>query len=540
MWFGGCIQPRVTDGRLQVGKYRVIAELGHGGMADVFLAVLDGPDGSGFAKLAVVKRLRPHLVEDPEWVTMLMEEARVTARLNHPNVVQMIEVGAEGREYFLAIEYLDGQPLHRIVRRATKNNLTLPSEAGYLVVADSLAGLHHAHELADYDGRPLGIVHRDVTPQNIFVTYDGGVKVVDFGIALAAGRKCETQHGVVKGKLRYMAPEQAVGVSVDRRCDIFAAGVILWEAATGRRFWDAVEEMTIVQRLIGGAFVPSPRAVRPDVPEAIDAICRRALAVRPEDRYSTAAEMQADLEAFLGARTLRIRRELTSLVSALFVRERANIRQILSASVGPIASFARDSEPPDDPTTVMANARAAPPNDAAALPPHPPSIAPMTLGDDEWESKLRALTLGDRPLADVYANVHANAPLTPASGRPRAFRGVAVGAAALIVLVGVLGTAAARLRAGTNATTTSSATAARIASVHCAHVLVRATDALSAAPHRALGSSVVGETTAATARPSLPRARGRIPVPAGAQSAPAQPQHPKLDSADPWGRGGAL
>ena len=312
-----------------LGRYRIIAELGQGGMAEVFLTMIGGPTGSGFTKLAVVKRLRPNLVEDPEFVAMLVDEARISARLNHPNVVQTMEVGVDGEEYFIAMEFLDGQPLHRIQRRGTRTSASLPRSAALLVVADTLAGLHHAHELEDYDGSPLGIVNRDVTPQNIFVTYDGTVKVVDFGIAKAAGRSSETKQGIVKGKVRYMSPEQAVGGVIDRRSDVFAAGLLLWEAVTGLRFWRGHDDLMIVQLLLSGNYDASPRAVDPSVPEAVDAMCRKALALRPEDRFASADELRSELESFLEPDLVDARRQLGPLVAEMFSAERARVREII-------------------------------------------------------------------------------------------------------------------------------------------------------------------------------------------------------------------
>ena len=176
------------------GKYSLIAELGHGGMADVFLAVQQGQ--AGFNKLVVIKRLRETFADDPEFVAMLLDEARLAARLNHPNVVQTNEVGQVGRHHFIAMEYLEGQPLHRINHRSAKKG-GVPLVYQARICADVLAGLHHAHELQEFDGTPLGVVHRDVTPHNIFLTYSGQVKVVDFGIAKAVGRSAETRTGVV-------------------------------------------------------------------------------------------------------------------------------------------------------------------------------------------------------------------------------------------------------------------------------------------------------------------------------------------------------
>jgi len=212
-----------------LGKYRLIAELGHGGMAEVFLAVAQGP--AGFNKLTVIKQIRPQLADDPEFLSMFLDEARLAARLNHPQIVQTNEVGHEANRYFIAMEYLEGQPLNRVVNRVGRERFPLAMHIGLL--ADTLAGLHYAHDLTDYDGTPLEVVHRDVTPHNIFITYEGQVKVVDFGIAKAMNSSSETKTGVLKGKVAYMAPEQARGEKVDRRADVFSVGVMLWEAAVG-------------------------------------------------------------------------------------------------------------------------------------------------------------------------------------------------------------------------------------------------------------------------------------------------------------------
>ena len=348
------MQPdRVVTAPSTLGSYRFIAELGHGGMADVYLAAVEGPAGSGFTKLAVVKLLRTGHAEDPDFVAMLMDEARVTARLAHPNVVQLFEVGHVDNQYFLAMEFLEGQPLHRVARRIQRTNdagANIPRHVLYAVVSDVLAGLHHAHELADYDGTPLHVVHRDVTPHNVFVTYDGVVKVVDFGIAKASGRLTETQHGVVKGKIRYMSPEQAACRDVDRRTDVFAAGVMLWNLATGTKFWGEHTDAEVARALFKGTYASSPRDLCPDVPVEIDAICRRALSFRREDRYETAAAMRADLEAFLGDRSAEARKALAGAMKEVFQGERAKLRKVLESSsltsapsVDAFAARARDA-----------------------------------------------------------------------------------------------------------------------------------------------------------------------------------------------------
>src|SRR5215472_7080887 len=193
--------------RPRLGRYELIAILGHGGMADVYLAVSRGP--AGFNKLIVIKRLRPDLAADPSFRDMFLDEARLAARLNHPNVVSTFEVGEEGSSIYLAMEYLEGQPLNLVVREASKKHVSLPEELYARILADALMGLHYAHKLADYDGSPLRVVHRDVSPHNIFVTYDGQVKMLDFGIAKAESKATQTEVGVLKGKVAYMAPEQA-------------------------------------------------------------------------------------------------------------------------------------------------------------------------------------------------------------------------------------------------------------------------------------------------------------------------------------------
>jgi serine/threonine-protein kinase len=314
------------SGANTLGKYRLIAELGHGGMAEVFLAVVRGP--AGFNKLVVIKQIRPQLAEDPEFLGMFLDEARLAARLSHPNVVQTNEVGQEGERYFIAMEYLEGQPLNRVVHRLQKSG-GLPLAMHLKVIVNALAGLHHAHELTDYDGTPLGVVHRDITPHNIFVTYDGQVKVVDFGIAKALNSSSETRTGVLKGKVAYMGPEQARGERVDRRADVFSVGVMLWEAATGKRLWKGVPDITILQRLLAGE-IPTPRSVKPDVPEKLEAIILKALAHQREDRYATAADLAMDLEGFLDETGERVHeRDIGKLIVSHFEADRSKIKGII-------------------------------------------------------------------------------------------------------------------------------------------------------------------------------------------------------------------
>lgn len=308
-----------------IGKYQLIANLGHGGMADVYLAVVHGP--VGWSKLTVIKRLRPSLADEPEFLAMFLDEARLAARLNHPNVVQTNEVAEVDGVYFIAMEYLDGQPLNRILHRANKMEPP-PRELLLRVVADALAGLHHAHELRDYDGSPLHVVHRDASPHNIFVTYEGQTKVVDFGIAKAATRSSETKGGVLKGKIAYMAPEQPRSEGVDRRADIYAMGLVMWEVLAGQRMRKG-SDIEMLDRIAQGDARPLS-SVWPGCPPALAAIVARATAFSKEGRYATASEMRQDILAYLdsiGARSSA--EDVGKLVAELFEGKRAEMKSII-------------------------------------------------------------------------------------------------------------------------------------------------------------------------------------------------------------------
>jgi serine/threonine-protein kinase len=312
-----------------LGKYRLIAELGHGGMAQVFLALARGP--AGFNKLAVIKQIREQLADDPEFLTMFLDEARLAARLNHPNVVQTNEVGEDGKRYFICMEYLEGQPLNRIIQRVGREN-GIPLGVHLRILCEALAGLHHAHELTDYDGTPLQIVHRDVTPHNVFVTYAGQVKIVDFGIAKALSQSAETKAGVLKGKVAYMAPEQARGDKVDRRADLFSVGVMMWEALAGRRMFKGLTDVVIIQKIVNGQ-LQSPKSANAAVDEKLDAICMKALAHNRDERYATAAEFQQAIEEALEAMGDRSTlREAGKLIQQHFEPERARIKALVEAA----------------------------------------------------------------------------------------------------------------------------------------------------------------------------------------------------------------
>jgi serine/threonine protein kinase/ABC-type branched-subunit amino acid transport system substrate-binding protein len=289
-------------------------------MGVVYLAVSER--SGGFRKLKVVKRLRQELADDPRALAMFQEEARLSARLHHPNIAQTNEVGFDGRHHFLEMEYLEGVSLNALQRRAEGHGgLELPLVV--LVLTRALAGLAHAHTAKDLDGKSLSIVHRDVSPHNVFITYDGGVKLLDFGIAKATDSVGDTETGVLKGKVAYMAPEQAARKPVDARADLYAVGVILWQALAKRRMWDDLGDFEIYMLLREGK-IPSVAEVAPDAPKELVAICTKALALDPAARWSSAAEMQAALESWLTSLPdPPDERALARRMNELFAEERA-------------------------------------------------------------------------------------------------------------------------------------------------------------------------------------------------------------------------
>lgn len=301
------------------GDIDLIARLGHGGMAEVFLGAHRDRPGD----LLVLKRLKEDL-DDAEHRAMFEDEARIMPLLIHPNIVRTTEVGEQLGRRYLAMEYLDGLPLNQCGHRVT----ALGERAVLHVLTELLDGLHYAHELADAENRPLEIVHRDVSPQNVFVSYEGRVALVDFGIAKRRGRQEHTATGVVRGKLSYMAPEQALCDQVDRRADLFAAGVILWELLAGRRFWGDLSDVQILKRMTFGDI---PRAADTGLALAPDlaAVLDKALAPKPEDRFANARELREKLRAF-ATRPFR-RHDLGQAIALEAKPHRAAMRALVDA-----------------------------------------------------------------------------------------------------------------------------------------------------------------------------------------------------------------
>jgi len=318
------VPPNAQAPVVRLGRYRLLLELGQGGMARVFVAVSSGL--AGFNKLVVLKVMRDELRENQSSLDMFLAEARLAARMNHQNIVQTLEVGEDGGRYFICMEYLEGQTLGRLLKKTI--DTPLPLAARLELICQVLEALVYMHGFTDPDGTPLSLVHRDISPNNIFVTFDGTAKVLDFGVAKATGVSHATEAGMFKGKLGYAAPEQILGNS-EQRSDVFAVGVLLWELLAYRRLSQDRTQQEIVQARMAGV---DPELMRQalGVPVELLQICMRAAAKRVEDRYASALEMRDALRAYVRANNLEFSAEqLRSVLDDLYASERSEIRRLV-------------------------------------------------------------------------------------------------------------------------------------------------------------------------------------------------------------------
>jgi eukaryotic-like serine/threonine-protein kinase len=312
-----------------LGRYELLLRIAQGGMARVWAARLHGT--RGFRKLVAVKTILPNVMEGERLEQMFLEEATLASGIHHPNVVDTLELGEQDGVLFMALEWVDGEPLSLLMQEAVKIG-GIPLPLGVNLIAQVCKGLHAAHELCDDNGSLLGVVHRDISPHNVLVTFSGIAKVVDFGIAKATQRASSlTEAGEVKGKLAYMAPEQIRGRAVDRRTDVFALGTLLYTITTGRHPWRRDNPGATTERLVSDKPVKPPSAVRPDYPAALDAVVRKALEKDPAKRYDTAAELLIALEDAMpssleGNAEARLAEFMQKLVGARGIERRKQIR----------------------------------------------------------------------------------------------------------------------------------------------------------------------------------------------------------------------
>jgi serine/threonine protein kinase len=280
----------------RLGRYEVLCLLATGGMAEIFIGRARGPES--FEKIVVLKRLRPLLLSERDALDLFLHEARLAATLHHPNIVQVYETGVDESSYFIAMEYVHGETLAALLKQLAANKQPIALDIILAVITSICAGLHHAHEQRGADNKPLNIVHRDVSPSNILLGFEGSVKLVDFGIAKATTRSHETTKGVLRGKAAYMAPEQVEGERLDRRADLFSLSVVFYEMLTLTRLFGGAKSDFEVLEAVMDKPVPPPSTLRPDIPAEIDRIVLKGLAREREARYQTGEELQAELEAF--------------------------------------------------------------------------------------------------------------------------------------------------------------------------------------------------------------------------------------------------
>ena len=427
----------------RLDRFELVAELAAGGMATVYLARFVGV--AGFKRFVAIKRLHPHLAKEQDFIQMFLDEARLAARLHHPNVVPILEIGMQGEQYYLVMEYIEGDTVGHLMARAQNVNRKIPVPVVIRVMLDTLTGLNAAHDLGDDDGTPLEIVHRDVSPQNILVGVDGVARITDFGVAKAQARLANaTQGGQLKGKLAYMSPEQVRGnMPVDRRADVFAAGIVTWELLAGQRLFKAEGEAETLFKVVA-AEVPPLRNFEPSVPPEVEVVVRRALAAHPSDRFATTADFAEALEQ--AARTYNLVatvRQTAAFVNEIIGLDISQQREIVRAWLGRsdvsksgiARSFQQNAGEPPKPmlgTPAPASPQAPP---AAAAPVPPPVASSGTdlsglddedldmatrVDDAEADAEEDATRIQQLPSAGGTPQPPTSAPVLSVGGGPRA------------------------------------------------------------------------------------------------------------------------
>ena len=324
-----------------VGRYALHREIAAGGMATIHLGRLLGP--VGFSRIVAVKCLHPQFARDPDLVAMFVDEARLAARIRHPNVVPTLDVVTANGEIFLVMEYVQGESLASLLRLTRARREPIPLRIAGAILVGCLHGLHAAHEATDERGAPLEIVHRDVSPQNLLVGVDGIPRILDFGIARAAGRVATTREGHLKGKLSYMAPEQLHGEPATRRSDVFGAAIVLWETLTGERLFHADFEGAVMERVLFGE-IASVRKHRADVPDAVEAIVARGLAQKAQDRFASAQEMAVALAQALDvASTMEVASWVASTAADALAARAALVTEVESTPLSAVAEIVDDA-----------------------------------------------------------------------------------------------------------------------------------------------------------------------------------------------------
>jgi serine/threonine protein kinase len=410
------------------GKYQLLRKIASGGMGQVFLAREFG----AVERLVVLKLILPHLAEDEEFLTMFLEEARLVARLQHPNLVTILDLlEVEGR-HCLAMEYVQGDDVRRLDKQARLKGKLLPTGLVLRLISEAAAGLDYAHKARDAQGQPLRLVHRDVSPQNILVGFDGAVKIIDFGVAKAAGSSQQTATGVLKGKYPYMSPEQASGQAIDGRSDQFALGVVMWELLTGKRLFKGESDMMTL-RLVKDCQVPPPSQLNPKLPPGVDEVVMRALSPTPDKRYPDCGALRLALEDYI----IQLRLPASTAHLSAYLRELYAERIALESDPSKLDQLAEDADLDSKDKSNPSRSRSAIPGSPAPSTPSRPSL-PSVRSDTRSRRAVDAL-IGPAPHhAPRQEATRGTEPIRPPTQERRLpVVPVAVGTAAALVIAGM-------------------------------------------------------------------------------------------------------
>ncbi|MBL9037159.1 MAG: serine/threonine protein kinase [Archangium sp.] len=332
------VRPDTTSSLARFGKYALVGPIARGGMAEVTLAVQEGEGVQGFSKVVALKRVLASQSEERAFVQMFLDEARLAARLDHPNIVRIYDVGHFDGRFFLAMEYLPGEDLQRLMQLCDLTGAAVDPDIAAALISSCAEGLHFAHELTDDNGVTVGLVHRDISPSNIIVTHYGHTKIVDFGIAKAASNSFRTEAGVMKGKAAYFAPEQVSRGPLDRRCDVYSLGIVLWELLVGQRLYLRESHAATLAAAAMGE-VTEVRAHRPDVEPALEAIVMKALQRDPNERYQTSMELHEALEEYLATRARPGTKDIAAWVQTLAGERRATLKRSIARGINLLRSL---------------------------------------------------------------------------------------------------------------------------------------------------------------------------------------------------------
>ena len=461
-----------------IGRYALFGEIASGGMATVHFGRLLG--AVGFSRTVAIKRLHPHLSKDPDFSAMFLDEARLAARIQHPNVVSTLDIVALDGELFLVMEYVDGESLARLLRTLREKGQTVPPKIAVAIVSGALHGLHAAHEAKNEKGEPLNIVHRDVSPQNILVGRDGSARVLDFGVAKAAGRLHETREGSVKGKVPYMPPEQLRSGAVDCRTDVYSAAVVLWETLTARKLFRGDNDAAVLEKVLFGEVEP-PSKYAPDVPPELDALVLKGLAREPAERFATAREMALALERTMAPALASDVGEWVKSIAAETLLARASRVAEIESGTSSVNAMLQAGTSEVTQSADVSGPLAAVSGAHAALPSTPSLVS----------------TPGEPPISQVSS-------ISVARGdAPHPRRGRLIGVAAVVVLLaaaGAIAMVAVKSREPTQLLSTSTSSIGA-SSEHAALPPPPAPSASVALPTPASASAVASVSTVASAKP---------------------------------------